>query len=348
MLTLIYFVIMLGIIVFVHELGHFLWAKKSGVYCYEFSIGFGPKIFSFKRKNDETTYSIRAFPVGGYVSMAGEEVDDDKSVPKSKKMYNKPWYKKLVIVLSGVTHNFILGFVVLLLMALIYGAVPTKPVLGVVDKASPSYKAGIRVGDEITKINGKKVRTWDDVVLTLTLSNNKKHQKFTIIDKYNNEKIISVKPKEIKDKKGNKSYSYGIGLTDKKEHGFINSIKYASSKFISLFKSMIVTIKALVTGKIGINSLSGPVGIYSIVGEQSKTGLYGLMYLLAYLSINVGFINLLPFPAFDGYRAVIIIIETITGKKVNPKVDAIVNNIGLFLLFGLMIFITIKDILKLF
>ena len=348
MLTLIYFIIMLGIIVFVHELGHFLWAKKSGVYCYEFSIGFGPKIFSFKRKNDETTYSIRAFPVGGYVSMAGEEVDDDKSVPKSKKMYNKPWYKKLVIVLAGVTHNFILGFVVLLLMALIYGAVPTKPVLGVVDKASPSYKAGIRVGDEITKINGKKVRTWDDVVLTLTLSNNKKHQKFTIIDKYNNEKIISVKPKEIKDKKGNKSYSYGIGLTDKKEHGFINSIKYASSKFISLFKSMIVTIKALVTGKIGINSLSGPVGIYSIVGEQSKTGLYGLMYLLAYLSINVGFINLLPFPAFDGYRAVIIIIETITGKKVNPKVDAIVNNIGLFLLFGLMIFITIKDILKLF
>lgn len=111
---------------------------------------------------------------------------------------------------------------------------------------------------------------------------------------------------------------------------------------------MIVTIKALFTGKIGVSALSGPVGIYSIVGTQSKAGLSGLLYLLAYLSINVGFINLIPFPAFDGYRAVIILFEKITGKKVNAKVDAIVNNIGLMLLFALMIFITIKDILKLF
>ena len=111
---------------------------------------------------------------------------------------------------------------------------------------------------------------------------------------------------------------------------------------------MIVTIKALFTGKVGLDSLSGPVGIYSIVGSQSKAGLSGLLYLLAYLSINVGFINLIPFPAFDGYRAVIILIERITRKKVNAKVDAIVNQVGLFLLFALMIYITIKDVLRLF
>ena len=348
MLTLIYFILMLGIIVFVHELGHFIWAKISGVYCYEFSLGFGPKIFSFKRKNDETLYCLRLFPLGGYVAMAGEEVDDDKSVPKHKKMYNKPWYKKLIIVLAGVTHNFILGFLVLFIMALCYGSLSTKPVLGIVEKTSPSYKAGLRVGDKITKINGKTMKTWDDVLITLTIADNSKAQKITIQRKDGLEKIISVKPNVKKDKKGNKTVYYGIGSSDKKYYGFSNSIKYAGSKFASIFKSMIISIKALATGQVGFSSLSGPVGIYSIVGQQSKAGLSGLLYLLAYLSINVGFINLLPFPAFDGYRAVVIIFETITRKKVNPKVDAIVNNIGLFILFGLMILITIKDILKLF
>ena len=347
-MTLIYFVLMLGIIVFIHELGHFLWAKKSGVYCYEFSIGFGPKLFSFKRKNDETLYCVRLIPLGGYVAMAGEEIDDDTSVAQDKKMYNKPWYKKLIIVLAGVTNNFILGFFVLFIIALCYGSYTTKPIIGTVSKDSASYKAGIKKGDEILKINGKKVSTWDDVTLTLTLSDNTKAQNITIKTKDNQEKNISVKPKKIKDKKGNTSYAYGIGLDDTKYTGALNALKYASSKFGSIFKSMIITIKALFTRKIGIGALSGPVGIYTIVGQQSKAGLSGLLYLLAYLSINVGFINLLPFPAFDGYRAVTIIIEKITGKKVNPKVDAIVNNIGLFLLFGLMIFITIKDILKLF
>lgn len=347
MLTLIYFILMLGIIVFVHELGHFIWAKASGVYCYEFSLGFGPKLFSFHRKGDETLYCLRLFPLGGYVSMAGEEIDDDKKVPKSKKMYNKPWYKKLVIVLAGVTHNFILGFLVLFIMALCYGAPSTKPVLGYVDKTAPAYKVGLREGDEIVQINGKKMKTWDDVLITLTISDKKKAQQIVVI-KDGNKKVVRVKPKLIKDKKGNTSPYYGIGSDGKVYHGFVHSIKYACIKFGSIFKSMIISIKALVTGQVGLGSLSGPVGIYSIVGQQSKVGLSGLLYLLAYLSINVGFINLLPFPAFDGYRAVVIIIETITGKKVNPKVDAIVNNIGLFLLFGLMILITIKDILKLF
>lgn len=347
-MTLIYFILMLGIIVFIHELGHFFWAKKSGVYCYEFSLGFGPKLFSFKRKNDETLYCLRLIPIGGYVAMAGEEVDDDTSVPKDKKMYNKPWYKKLVIVLAGVTNNFILGFLVLFIMALCYGSYTTKPIIGEVVKDSACDKAGLKSGDKILKINGEATRTWDDVTLTLTLANNEKTQKILVETKDGKKELIKVKPKKIKDKDGNVSYSYGMGLDSKKYHGIKNAFSYATSKFGSTFNSMIVTIKALITGKIGVSALSGPVGIYTIVGAQSKAGLSGLLYLLAYLSINVGFINLIPFPAFDGYRAVIILIEKITGKKVNPKVDAIVNNIGLMLLFALMIFITVKDVLKLF
>ncbi len=347
-MTLIYFILMLGIIVLIHELGHFFWAKKSGVYCYEFSIGFGPKLFSFHRKNDETLYCVRLIPVGGYVAMAGEEIDDDEKVPKDKKMYNKPWKNKLIIILAGVINNFILGFFVLFITALIYGSYTTKPIVGVVAKDSAAYEAGLQTKDKITEINGKKMKTWDDVTMTLTLADNSKTQTFTVVDSDGKEKELKVKPQKIEDKEGNVSYSYGFGLYDKKYYGFTNALSYASSKFCSIFDSMIVTIKALVTGKIGVNALSGPVGIYSIVGMQSKAGLQGLLYLLAYLSINVGFINLIPFPAFDGYRALIIIIEKIIGKKVNAKVDAIVNQIGLFLLFALMIFITIKDITRLF
>ena len=347
-MTLIYFILLLGCIVFIHELGHFFWAKKSGVYCYEFSLGFGPKLFSFKRKNDETMYCLRLIPLGGYVSMAGEEVDDDKSVGSDKKLYNKVWYKKLIITLAGVINNFILAFVVLFIIALIYGSYSTKPVVGVFSKDSVCKDAGFEIGDKIKEINGKKVRSWDDLTLRLVIANNEKKQTFVIEDINGNEKTIKVKPKKIKDKDGNVSYSYGIGINDKKYHGIINALKFSTSKFASTFNSMIITIKALFTGKVGLNSLSGPVGIYQIVGEQSKSGAYGLLYLLAYLSINVGFINLLPFPAFDGYRGLTIIIEKITGKKIDPKVDAIVNNIGLMILFALMIFITIKDVIKLF
>ena len=346
-MTLIYFILMLGIIVFIHELGHFIWAKKFGVYCYEFSLGFGPKLFSFRRKNDETLYCLRLIPIGGYVAMAGEEVDDDKSVSKDKKLYNKPWYKKLIIILAGIINNFILGFLILFLIALIYGSYTTEPIIGVVTKDSSSQKAGIKEGDKIISINGEKTRTWDDVTLKLVLSNNDKAQEF-LLETSDGKKKVSVKPEKITDENGNVSYSYGIGLDDTKYHGLGNAFKYATSKFGSIFNSMIVTIKALFTGKVGLDSLSGPVGIYSIVGSQSKAGLSGLLYLLAYLSINVGFINLIPFPAFDGYRAVIILIERITRKKVNAKVDAIVNQVGLFLLFALMIYITIKDVLRLF
>lgn len=347
-MTLIYFIFMLGIIIFIHELGHFFWAKKSGVYCYEFALGFGPKLFSFKRKNDETLYCLRCIPIGGYVAMAGEEVDDDTSVPKDKKMYNKPWTSKLMIVLAGVINNFILAFVVLFVMALCYGSYTTKPVVGMVAKDSACQKAGIKKDDKIISINGKRTRTWDDVTLTLTIADNEKSQTFVVETKNGDKKEIKVKPEKVKDKKGNVSYSYGMALNATKYHGIGNSFKYAVSKFGSTFNSMIVTIKALVTGKIGLNALSGPVGIYSIVGQQSKAGLQGLMYLLAYLSINVGFINLIPFPAFDGYRAFTILIEKITDKKINAKVDAIINQVGLFLLFALMIYITIKDVLKLF
>ena len=235
-MTLIYFILMLGIIVFIHELGHFIWAKASGVYCYEFSLGFGPKLFSFKRKNknDETLYCVRIIPIGGYVAMAGEEVDDDTSVPVDKKMYNKPWLKRLMIVIAGAVNNFILGFVVLFVMALVYGAVSTKPIVGIVAENSASSKAGIKIGDVITKVNGKKVKSWDDVTINLAIHDNSKETAF-IIKRDGKEQEIKVKPYKNVDNSGNVTYSYGMGIKPDKKYGLVDSLKYATSKFGSVY-----------------------------------------------------------------------------------------------------------------
>ena len=169
-MTLIYFVLILGITVFIHELGHFLMAKKNGVYCYEFSLGMGPKIYSFNRKNDETTYSIRLFPIGGFVQMAGEDIEEEEDIPKNKQMQSKTIWQRFVIVLAGVFNNFILGFVLLFLMALIYGSVSQKPVVTSVDSKYNAYKVNVREGDTILKVNGKRTRTLDDVILEITLT----------------------------------------------------------------------------------------------------------------------------------------------------------------------------------
>lgn len=347
-MTLIYFILILGLIVFIHELGHFLCAKKFGVYCYEFSIGFGPKLFSFNRKNDETTYSIRLFPLGGYVAMAGEEVDDDKTVPADKKMYNKSILQRFIIIVAGAFSNFVLGFIVLFLMALIYGATPTKPYINQILPDYPAAKTSLEKGDLIVELNDKKVRTWDDVLLTFELNKEKEHVKFKVKSKDNKYKTINIKAKKIVQKDKTVVYTYGIGMLNKKEKGFIPSIKYASSKFVSLYKTMFVVIKNLFTGGLSVSNLSGPVGIYSIVGASREAGFDNVLYLVAYLSINVGFINLLPFPAFDGGRLLFIIIEKIKGSKVKPETENMIHQIGLFILFSLMIYITVKDVLKIF
>ena len=138
-MTLIYFLLILGLTVFIHELGHFIFAKKSGVYCYEFSLGMGPKLFSFRRKNDETVYSLRLLPIGGYVQMAGEEIEEDKNLPKEKQMQSKTVWQRFTIVVAGAFNNFILGIVLLFLIGLFYGSPETKPYIENVDVISGMF-----------------------------------------------------------------------------------------------------------------------------------------------------------------------------------------------------------------
>ena len=347
-MTLIYFVLILGITVFIHELGHFLMAKKNGVYCYEFSLGMGPKIYSFNRKNDETTYSIRLFPIGGFVQMAGEDIEEEEDIPKNKQMQSKTVWQRFVIVLAGVFNNFVLGFVLLFLMALIYGSVSQKPVVTNVDSKYNAYKVNVREGDTILKVNGKRTRTLDDVILEITLTKQGEAIKLDLVDKDNNKKSVSVLPTKVENEDGSESYIYGLGWGGETEKGLIPSFKYATQKFSSLFRSMGTIIGSLFTGRLGLDSLSGPVGIYQVVGEQRKAGFENIIYLTAYISINVGFVNLIPFPAFDGGRALFLIIEKIRKKPVKKEVENTIHSVGFVLLMILVVVITIKDVIKLF
>lgn len=346
-MTLIIFLFILGLIVLVHEFGHFIFAKKAGIYVYEFSIGFGPKIFSFKRKNDPTEYMIKLIPLGGYVAMAGEEdleEDEKLKIPEDEKLYNKTWIQRFFVMIAGAMNNFILGIVLLFIMGLIYGTVTANNVLDDIPKDGSLYLAGARDGDKIVAIDNKKVKDYDDIQTRLAIAGEGSTIKVTVEDENEKQNTYTIKPKKNEE---DNNYYYGISVKVNKETGFLAAIKYAKDKFVSIYKSMFIVIGSLFTGDLGIDSLSGPVGIYSVVGV-AKSSLEMLLYLTAYLSINIGFMNLIPFPAFDGGRVLFLIIEKIKGSRVSPKVEAMVNGVGFILLMTLMIVVTVKDVFNLF
>ena len=346
-MTLIYFILVLGIIVLVHEFGHFIFAKMFGVHVYEFSIGMGPKIWGTKPKKDKTTYNLRLVPIGGFVQLAGEEVDDDTSIPQDKKLYNKPIWQRFLIMFFGAGNNFILAFLLLFFVGLFTGSPTMEPIISEVDVNYPAYEAGIRNNDKIVSINGRNVSTSDDIALYFTLA--EQGEEATIVtSRDGKETTYKITPAKEKDKEGNETYKFGLKFEPKKEKGFINAIKYAFIKIGALIKQMVIVLGALFTGGLGIGSLSGPVGIYSVVGEIAETGIVSLVNLVALLSVNVGFLNLIPFPAFDGGRILFLLIEKIKGSPISPNVENTIHNIGFILLMILILVITFNDILRLF
>ena len=348
MLNLIYFIIILGIIVLVHEFGHFIFAKLFGIYVYEFAIGMGPKLFHWKSKKGETEYSIRAIPIGGFCALAGEDLDSDdqEKVPEDRRLQSKPVWQRFLVMFFGAGNNFILAFLLLLIIAFGWGAVSSKPIVSELVSGNPAEEAGIEVGDYILEINGHKVKTSDDVSIYLQVEDKSKPITFTV-ERDGRELDIDVTPlKEEVD--GSTIYRVGIISEGEVERGFVASIQYAFTKMGSLFRQMVITLKGLFTGGLSVNQLSGPVGIYSIVGTQASAGFENILYLIALLSINVGFINLIPLPAFDGGRILFLIIEKIKGSPVKPETENKIHTIGFILLLALMIYITFNDILKLF
>ncbi len=420
-MTIIYFVLILGVTVFIHELGHFIFAKKFGVYVYEFSLGMGPRLFKFNRKNDETDYCIRLFPIGGFVQMAGEEIDADESIPEDKRLNNKPAFQRFMIMVAGVMMNFLLSIVLLFFVGL-FSKIPLNNVY-----INSSTIKGLNDGDKIVAINSHFVNNYDKLALEMTIVGNKKFtmtvkdstgekkevdvtpikvgkskmlygkdygfsiSNLTVLDSSLNElskgdKILSINDNkvssyldllnklneidedkfkmEVESENGKKSlvnvevsdksddeslgYSYGFYIKGEESKGFFAAVKYAFTKFFSTIEQMVFTVFYLITGKISLSMLSGPVGIFNVVSIYSKYGFKNIVSLLCLICINVGFINLLPLPAFDGGHVLFIIIEKIKGSKVDPKVENTIHSIGFILLMILMVAITYSDIVKLF
>lgn len=347
-ISILILILILGIIILVHEFGHFIWAKIFKVHIYEFSIGMGPIIHTHKGR-DNIDYNIRAFPIGGFVSMAGEVYEDaDNSIKKEDYMCNKPWWQRLIILAAGVVNNFILAIILLFISALIWGGSTLKPIVKNVVDGYPMAESGIKPGDTIIAINDHNVSSWDVAKIILVMKNKNDYYTFEVKHEDGSKDTYKVIPKLEKLDDGSNREVFGIEVEGNTLTGFIGSIKYAFQKFGSIVESMWLTVGGLLTGKISTSALSGPVGMFKVVDDGISIGINYMIYLTAFLSINVGFINILPFPAFDGGRIFFLLIEAIRRKPVNAKFENICHTIGFILLLLLMLYITIQDIIRIF
>ena len=347
LLNILLLILILGVLILVHEIGHFIFARKSGVHIYEFALGMGPVIYSKKGKKYGTLYNIRLFPIGGFVNMAGEVSEDDTTIPKEKFMCNKTGLQKLLILIGGVTFNVLLAWILLFASALIWGSSNLAPVIGDVAPDFPIAEAGIVPGDRIIEINGRKVRTWDKAQLVLNL-NHEGPFEFIIKHPDNSTSEYEITPKLTTMEDGSEREVFGFSIDGTKERGLFTSLRFATLKLGSVISSMYLVITNLFTGGISLNALAGPVGIYSVVGASAAAGAESIIYIVAFLSINLAFINFLPFPAFDGGRILFLGIEKIKGSPVNAKVENAFHTVGFILLMLLMVYITFQDILRLF
>lgn len=351
-MTIIYFILLLSMIILIHEAGHLAAAKLFGVYCYEYSFGMGPLLL--KKKTKETQYSLRLLPIGGYVAMAGE-VDGDEAypdvvVPEGRRLTDVAPWKKIIIMLAGVTMNFLLAFVIFSLIILSNGTYSTSPkaVVDSVVEGSPAEEAGFEAGDvilEITKEDGSSVKPDTYLDMQAFTSGYEGEETYTI-QRGEETLTIVVTPEYNED-----SDSYIIGITGPgatvNDVNLLNCWKYGADEMGSIARIMFTTIKGLIFHGSGVSQLSGPVGIYQATETYASLGFTYFMLLVAELSLNVGIFNLLPLPVLDGGQVVITVLEWITHRQFSTKIKAGIMIACWVLLIALMVFVTWNDITRL-
>ena len=339
-MTIVYAIIVFLLLIFVHELGHLISAKLCGIRVNEFALGMGPKLFGFTK--GETGYSFRAIPFGGYCSMEGEDEESDD--PRA--FVNKPAHMRAIVLFAGSIMNMLLA--VLLLSMVIFSMGEATRVLSFVDEESHAYADGLRQGDEIVAINGVTVAAWDDISPMLTKFANEEQPDapltLTVIRDGAEKSIITSLYK-------NENSSLKLGISPEFARSpalFFKSFGYGARATVMMGKMMYEVLGDLFTGKAGMDQLTGPVGIVVTVGDTARYGFVYLVQLTALISLNLGIINLLPFPALDGGRLIFLIIRKVTGKAITDKIEGRVHLIGIIVLFGFMALVTMQDIGRLF
>ena len=324
-----------SLLIIVHELGHFIMAKVNGIKVEEFSIGMGPEVFS--KKGKETQYSLRLFPIGGYVKMLGEEED----VEDERSFSSKSPLRRITVILAGATMNII--FAIIAFSIIISNRGYTETTISKLEPDTPAIESGLQVGDKILTIDGARVFTTTDVSMGIQLS--KGDSVDLVVDRNGEKENITVTPRLI-EQDGTQMYQIGFHYTPVENPTILESIRESFNETISLVTQTFKSLKMMVTGNINFKTdVGGPVTIIKMSGQVAKNGLMTLTYFLGFISINLAVFNLLPFPALDGGWTVILLIELITRRKVPDKVVGAANYVGFMILIGFMIVVTLKDIL---
>ncbi len=335
-------ILVFGLCIFIHELGHFIAAKKSGVIVNEFAIGMGPCLW--KRKKGETQYSLRLLPIGGYCAMVGEDEESEDE----RAFCNMSVWKKIIIVVAGVTFNFLLAFVMSIILISLCGVNDNR--ISQVAEGSAAYEAGIMEGDKVVYMDGSRICNFREISVAMQFYKGKEPIAL-VLDRDGETVKLSVQPKQLE----TGLYQLGIGGGYRKAQGVGDVLKYSVLEMRYWMKTTLVSLKQLVTGGVSVKQLSGPVGIGTAMNdvfeEAQKEGGFMDLFVNAVnftilLCVNLGVMNILPLPALDGGRLVFLLIEAITKKKVPSNIEAVVHNVGLILLLCLMAYVMFQDIVK--
>lgn len=349
---ILFAILIFGFLILIHELGHFGAAKLFGVQVNEFSIFMGPAVF--KKKVGETQYSIRCIPFGGFCAMEGEDGDSDNPRAFSA----AKWWKRLIILCAGAFMNFVAG---VLIMVIVCASRGNQVAVPVIESFAPGCQlqseAGLHVGDEIYSIDGERVYTYGNVSFFMSMNNSGVYDLTVIRDGEKVELTDFLMEMKEYTENGETTLRYGMNFTlaDNTAGKVVKDAWYSSVDFARMVR---YSLQMLVRGQAGFKDMSGPVGIVSIISDtgnsagSTREGVLNVLYLAAFIAVNLAVMNMLPLPALDGGRVFCLLvttaIEAVTKKKVNPKYEGYIHGIGLVILLGFSVLITFKDVIQIF
>ncbi len=340
-ITILIAILVFGFLIFIHEFGHYIFARIFKVTVKEFSIGMGPKIFKYTSEKTGICYAISAVPFGGYVAMAGEdeESDDPNSFDK------KPAWQRFIIIIAGATVNIIAGIIAMIIItAMVNIGGTTVHSFRETEYEVSSADSGLMAGDTIVRVDGKRVRIADELSYEIM---RRGYEPIDLTVIRNGEEIVLENVVFPTAEESGQTF----GILDFKivqtEKTFGTTMSYAFSKSFLIVRMCWESIFDLIRGRYTLGAVSGPVGISAAIGDAAKAGVLSLLNIVALISINLGVMNLMPIPALDGGRTITILAEMITGKRIPTKIEATINAVGLAILLGFSAIILIKDVIML-
>jgi regulator of sigma E protease len=350
MITTLTFLFILGLLIIVHELGHFIIARRLGVGVEKFSIGFGPPLLRNKKR--ETEYCISAIPLGGFVKLSGDNLEDYKG--RHYEYYSKPPGKRFWIIFSGSLLNYILGFIFFWLINFVGYPTSTTKVGGLLDGFG-AKEAGIQINDKIIAVEGQKVNSWEE--LQKIIQSKKEPSKVRLTLLRNNREVlagVAIKEKEFVDALGKARKIGLLGITPSDEtvkvsYGLGKSFILGIDKTVNLTIMTYNGLGRILTGKLSMReAVTGPLGIFYITSKAARLGIIAILHLIAVLSVSLAIFNLLPLPVLDGGHILFLALEKLRGKTLSAKTERIINQAGLTLIIFLALFVTYNDILRFF